>query len=261
MEISSSVKKPIIEESVPYGLQDSNDYLKELVQTKKIYQLSILVILSVLTIYTPYGSVVNILVGDINGIFKPIVGAIFFTTPVTIAFAYIFREQRSLLFKKVTFQLYKKSMFYALCVILFVLLMLKGVTMISSYEPNDNPILDSSYLAMVLKLPGLAIQLIGENIIFVSFLLFGYKVMQTILLRTPVLLGCSFLFAGLCFGLLHLPTYNFNWMQCVFVIGIPAISHMFIFVRYQNVHLGYWMHFNYDLLAMAFVFLGKITSS
>ncbi|PGZ34500.1 hypothetical protein COE50_06220 [Bacillus anthracis] len=261
MEIDSNFKKDIPEESVPYGLQVSNEYFKKIVETKKIYQLSILVIISFLTSYTPYGRLVNSWIGDMNEILKPIVGALFFIAPITISFVFIFFKQRALLFKRVTIKLYKKSWFYALCIIGVLLFVLLGVTSISSYQPNSNPIYGSGYLSVLLKLPGMAIQLIGENLMFVSFLLFGYKTIQNVLSRSSILLGYSFLFAGLCFGLLHLPTYNFDWMQCVFVIGIPAISQMIFFVRFQNVHLGYLMHLNYDLLIIAIALVGAILSS
>lgn len=252
--------KPNYRRKSLYHLDQANTYLQNLVQTKSFFKLIILVVISFTTVYSPYINIVRILVKDINIILRDIVTSLFFILPVTLVFLLIMREQRKMLFKKVTVKQYKKSVFYALFVICSVLLTVCGITTFTTYKASSNPGTDVSLISLLLKIPTISIQLIGENIMFISFLLFWYKIFQFTKCKTPLLLGLSLLFSSLSFGLLHLSTYSFNWIQCVLIIGIPAASHMILFLRYNNVHLGYWMHLNYDLFVMMFVFIGTLFS-
>ncbi|WP_040963200.1 hypothetical protein [Bacillus mycoides] len=111
---------------------------------------------------------------------------------------------------------------------------------------------------MFLKTPGIAIQLFGENIMFVSILFIWHKIIRSFIISPIPSITTSLILSGSSFGLLHLSTYNYNWVQCLAIIGIPAIAQMIFFLIFKNIHMGYMVHFNYNLIIILFNYIVSI---
>lgn len=97
-------------------------------------------------------------------------------------------------------------------------------------------------------------QLFGENIIFTTFLFLLFR-----LFNKKLLLGHSILFslcgASILFGLIHLPTYDYNWVQCIFIIGLPSTFHMLTYILFKNIFLSYFTHLFFDYMVWSSVIL------
>ncbi|PEA07001.1 hypothetical protein CN425_18975 [Bacillus cereus] len=167
-------------------------------------------------------------------------------------------DQRFLLSKKITFQQLKISFFSAFIIYIIMLLFLAVLIFLTAFNGTSNPIGNEGNTNMFNKTLGIAIQLIGENIMFVSILFFWHKITRTFVISPITSITTSLILSGSSFGLLHLSTYNYNWIQCLTIIGIPAIAQMIFFLIFKNIHMGYILHFNYNLIIILFSYIVSI---
>ncbi|PEV96113.1 hypothetical protein COK06_28310 [Bacillus cereus] len=168
------------------------------------------------------------------------------------------RNQRFLFSKKITFHQLKISFFCAFIIYAIMLLFLAVLISFTTFKGTSNPIGNEGITNMLHKTPGIAIQLIGENIMFVSILFFWHKIIRSFIISPITSITASLILSGSSFGLLHLPTYNYNWVQCLTIIGIPAIAQMIFFLIFKNIHMGYILHFNYNLIIILFNYIASI---
>lgn len=66
----------------------------------------------------------------------------------------------------------------------------------------------------------------------------------------------ALILSSILFGLLHLPTYNWNIWQCILVIGLGRIVDSLAYIRTKNLWVSYLVHFLYDTLLFSLSFIG-----
>lgn len=233
----------------------ANTYLDCLVQTKTYLQLLILIIFCIATVYIPFPSFTLNYINKIDILLQYIIKALYFSFPITFVFLLIMWDQRYLFSKKITFHQLKISFFTAFIIYIIMLLFLSVLISFTAFNGTSNPIENEGTTNMFLKTPGIAIQLIGENIMFVSILFFWHKIIRSFIISPITSITTSLILSGSSFGLLHLSTYNYNWVQCLTIIGIPAIAQMIFFLIFKNIHMGYMLHFNYNLIIILFNYI------
>ncbi|MEF1311224.1 type II CAAX endopeptidase family protein [Vibrio mytili] len=99
-------------------------------------------------------------------------------------------------------------------------------------------------------------QLFGEEVLtilpFLAFLYVGYSKLG-LSRRMSVLL--AWFLSSLVFGLVHLPSYNWNWAQCIVVIGSARLILSLAYIRTKNIWVSTGAHIINDwvifLLVMA----------
>ena len=226
------------------ALSAANTYLDCLVQTKTYLQFLILIIFCIITVYIPFPSFLLNYINELDILMQYIIKSVYFSFPISLVFLFIMRDQRFLFSKKITFQQLKISFFLAFIIYAIMLFFLAVLISFTTFKGTSNPIGNEGITNLLYKTPGIAIQLIGENIMFVSILFFWHKIIRSFIISP--------------FGLLHLSTYNYNWLQCLTIIGIPAIAQMIFFLIFKNIHMGYILHFNYNLIILLFSYIASI---
>ncbi|MCU4768199.1 hypothetical protein [Bacillus toyonensis] len=240
------------------ALSAANTYLDCLVQNKTYLQFLILVIFCVITVYIPFPSFTLNYINELDLLIQYIIKSVYFSLPISLVFLFIMRDQRFLFSKKITFQQLKISFFCAFIIYAIMLLFLAVLISFTTFKGTSNPIGNEGITNMLYKTPGIAIQLIGENIMFVSILFFWHKIIRSFKISPLASITASLILSGSSFGLLHISTYNYNWVQCLTIIGIPAIAQMIFFLIFKNIHMGYILHFNYNLIIILFNYIASI---
>ncbi|WP_144499557.1 hypothetical protein [Bacillus sp. FDAARGOS_235] len=239
-------------------LNAANTYLDNLLQTKTYLQLIILLLCCIATVYLPSPAFTFNFINTIDIVFQYAFKALCFSIPISLVFLFIMWEQRFLFSKKITFHQLKISFFSAFIIYFIMLLFLAVLISLTTFTGTSNPIGNDGNINIFYKTPGIAIQLIGENIMFVSILFFWHKITRSFVTSPITSITTSLILSGISFGLLHLSTYNFNWIQCLAIIGIPAITQMIFFLIFKNIHMGYILHFNYNLIIILFNYIVSI---
>lgn len=166
--------------------------------------------------------------------------------------------------KKLFRPLYKKDI---LTIIIFAVLSmivsstLSGLVGVFSGEVNANPTVVSQggtdALPQFLWSRFLTIiQLFGEEFIalipFLACLTFFYR-------RNPYnrkrAVWLALIISSIIFGLLHLPTYQWDFTQCIIVIGLRRIVDSLSYIKTKNLLVTYIVHVVYDLSIYIFAFL------
>ncbi|MEN6656447.1 MULTISPECIES: hypothetical protein [Bacillus] len=240
------------------ALNSANTYLDCLVQTKTYLQFLILIIFCVITVYIPFPSFTLNYINELDLLMQYIIKSVYFSFPISLVFLFMMRDQRFLISKKITFHQLKISIFCAFIIYAIMLLFLAVLIFFTTFKGTSNPIENEGITNMLHKMPGIAIQLIGENIMFVSILFFWHKIIRSFIISPVSSITASLILSGSSFGLLHLSTYNYNWVQCLTIIGIPAIAQMIFFLIFKNIHMGYILHFNYNLIIILFSYIASI---
>ncbi|MGH0432097.1 CPBP family glutamic-type intramembrane protease [Bacillus hominis] len=102
-----------------------------------------------------------------------------------------------------------------------------------------------------LSLSSFAIQLIGEELIFFSTFFLFYMSGKRIAPNGNlfIVMVFSILISSIIFGLIHLPTYDYNLIQCLFVC-LSFVIRTFLFINYKNITICYLMHLIMDFLVV-----------
>lgn len=86
-------------------------------------------------------------------------------------------------------------------------------------------------------------QLFGEEVLtvlpFLAFMWFLHTRLK--LARTPALL-LAWLGAAVVFGMAHLPTYNWNWLQCLVIIGSARLVLLLAYLKTRNIWVSTGAH-------------------
>ncbi|MGF9814247.1 hypothetical protein [Bacillus sp. BS98] len=240
------------------ALSAANTYLDCLVQNKTYLQFLILIIFCIITVYIPFPSFMLNYINEVDILMQYLIKSVYFSFPISLVFLFIMRDQRCLFSKKITFQQLKISFFCAFIIYAIMLLFLAVLISFTTFKGTSNPIGNEGITNLLYKTPGIAIQLIGENIMFVSILFFWHKIIRSFIISPIASITASLILSGSSFGLIHLSTYNYNWIQCLTIIGIPAIAQMIFFLIFKNIHMGYILHFNYNLIIILFSYIATI---
>ena len=245
-----------IEKEPLFNFQSIDEYLYGLVKSKSIFSLCLLVLISIAVVYIPYGATLNIWLKDIPIVLKSIIKALVYTGPIVVVFCYLFRDAMKELFQKMSFRQHMICVIAAIVLIVLGLYWVLFLNSVISINPATNVMNKKSEQEILLSIPGVFIQLLGENIMFISFLLFWYKCMKYLKTSSKLIVVVSIFLAGITFGVMHLTAYQFNILQCILIIGIPATTHLLWFVKYRNMHMAYWLHVYYDLILILWGVLG-----
>ncbi|WP_321387360.1 CPBP family intramembrane glutamic endopeptidase [uncultured Enterococcus sp.] len=101
-------------------------------------------------------------------------------------------------------------------------------------------------------------QLLGEEflailpflaVLHISTMKFGWE------RRKGILIG--WIISSILFGLLHLPTYDWNLLQCIFVIGGSRMILTLPYIQTKNLWISYFVHYLYDMLIFTVAFLSQ----
>lgn len=93
----------------------------------------------------------------------------------------------------------------------------------------------------------LLIQLIGEELFKVSLLLCIMALIYHFSENRKLSVVISTLLVMLVFGLMHLPAYNWNFIQSLLIIGLGAIFDLFPYLKTKNVTNSYIVHVLIDI--------------
>lgn len=98
--------------------------------------------------------------------------------------------------------------------------------------------------------------LLGEEFIallpFLALLYFFYQRMHW---SRNASIGLALLLSSLIFGLVHLPTYQWNWLQAIFVIGLGRVIVTSAYIRTKSIWASYIVHFTFDMVIFLLAFL------
>jgi membrane protease YdiL (CAAX protease family) len=106
------------------------------------------------------------------------------------------------------------------------------------------------------------VQLLGEELITILPFLALLSVLHTGagLGRNAALLAAWFI-SAIAFGLIHLPTYDWNWVQCVVVIGSARLILTWAYVWTKNIWVSTGAHILNDFaIISATVFLAPLAA-
>lgn len=92
------------------------------------------------------------------------------------------------------------------------------------------------------------IQLIGEELFKVSLLLCIMVLIYHFSNNRKVSVVISTLVVMLVFGLMHLPAYNWSFIQSLVLIGLSTIFDLFPYLKTKNVTNSYIVHLMIDLV-------------
>jgi membrane protease YdiL (CAAX protease family) len=100
-------------------------------------------------------------------------------------------------------------------------------------------------------------QLLGEEVVTVlPFLLVLTLLTQHFGAERRGAVVGAWLVSSLLFGLIHLPTYNWNWVQCIVVIGTARIVLTMAWIRTKNIWVSTGAHIINDWLLFGFALVG-----
>lgn len=114
-----------------------------------------------------------------------------------------------------------------------------------------------SPLVFVLEMLVMVIGLIGEEVgvAILAFPIFGWLKQQSELRRYAFFL--SALISSVIFGLSHLPVYQWNWFQCIFIAGIPRIFYNYAWKKTDSLWGGVWVHVLNNWIAFGLSYLSQ----
>lgn len=100
-------------------------------------------------------------------------------------------------------------------------------------------------------------QLFGEELLtilpFLAILQLAYTKMG---LSRGKALVVAWLLSSLLFGFVHLPTYNWNWIQCIVVIGTARLMLTLAYLKTRNIWVSTGAHIINDWSIFVVVILG-----
>ncbi|QII26932.1 CPBP family intramembrane metalloprotease [Bacillus altitudinis] len=176
---------------------------------------------------------------------------VIYLLPILILFYFTFRHSLALLLNRMSilhFVLYVLFFTGLQFILSFTLLIFYGML---GLNWASNPA--TTKLMMFDLIYTLPIQLIAEQLFFMSFLLFSLVTINKIITSNVLAFLAPVLFSSLIFGLAHLSTYNYNVLHCVILIGIPACIQGVCFLITKNLFVGYLVHLIFDVVIFGII--------
>lgn len=107
-------------------------------------------------------------------------------------------------------------------------------------------------LNMISNIPNL----LGEEFMaLLPFLAILYFFYQRVGWSRNKSIAIALLLSSLIFGLLHLPTYQWNWAQVIFVVGLGRVMGTAAYIRTKSIWGSFLIHYLFDTLTFLLVFL------
>lgn len=192
---------------------------------------------------------------------NPFNGAMYFITfglgltlPLLTLFVILFKENVAFYFRKVTKKDVKISLiFFAIQISNVIVFM--NILLILGFKFTASKATTQLSSPLILSL--IPIQLLGEQLILIGIFLVLLKIYNKLIKNRFVLLSVSLFFTGISFGLLHLTTYEWNIIQCVFLIGLTSIWQIVAYIYTKNIWVSYLTHVLYDFAVFSCIFLGN----
>ncbi|MDN5475015.1 MAG: CPBP family glutamic-type intramembrane protease [Lactococcus lactis] len=115
-------------------------------------------------------------------------------------------------------------------------------------SPNSNPVADGMTIFGLLKtIP----MLLGEELITIILLI----IIANLLGGTRKALIVAVIISTLIFGFLHLPTYDWNFAQVIFIIAAARIPFTLASLKSDSLYTGLLIHITYDWIIFILVIL------
>ncbi len=114
--------------------------------------------------------------------------------------------------------------------------------------PNSNPVAEKmTLLGLIRTIP----MLLGEELITIVLLL----IIVNLLGGTRKALVIGVVISTLVFGFLHLPTYDWNFAQVIFIIAAARIPFTLASLRSNSLYTGLFIHITYDWIVFILVII------
>jgi len=97
------------------------------------------------------------------------------------------------------------------------------------------------------------IQLMAEDIFKVSILLIAMGLIYYFTKNRKTALVSGIIVSMLLFGLIHMGAYDNNLYQCIAIIGIGTVIHLYPYLKTKNIFNTYFTHIIIDLGILTFV--------
>ena len=164
-----------------------------------------------------------------------------------IPIAYICHGKLGLIFKKPKLKDFKVII---ICFILYFIfsIVFGYLANYLGFATNANPAMKHSIslLPVILTL----IQLMGEELFKVSVLLISMGVIYKFTKNRKNTMIFGTFICMMLFGLIHLTAYNYNIFQCLILIGLGSIIHLYPYIKTKNIVNSYLVHILIDLTFM-----------
>ncbi|MDT2837672.1 CPBP family intramembrane metalloprotease [Enterococcus durans] len=93
--------------------------------------------------------------------------------------------------------------------------------------------------------------LLGEELLTIVILV----IVANLLGGTRKAIVAGVLVSSVLFGLIHLPTYQWNLLQCLLIIGVGRIPFTVASLKSDSIWAGYFVHVAYDWTAFIVILL------
>ena len=104
-------------------------------------------------------------------------------------------------------------------------------------------------------------QLLGEELITIlPFLALLQWLTQSLKWGRKVAIVAAWVLTSVIFGLLHLPTYDWNWVQCIVVIGGARMMLTLPWIMTKNLWVSTGAHITNDWILFGVGLLGTVLS-
>ncbi len=104
-------------------------------------------------------------------------------------------------------------------------------------------VLDGGLLGIVGFYLGTFIQLFGEELVTIlPFLAILYWLHSKFKVSRKLAIIAALIVTAISFGAMHLPTYNWNFVQAIVLIGIARIALTLAFIRTKNILVSFGAH-------------------
>lgn len=122
-----------------------------------------------------------------------------------------------------------------------------------SANPAAGPLEDGGFAAFKL-LATTWVSLIGEELVTaaIAFPIFIYA-KKRFSIKSSIFI--ALMISSIAFGLMHLNAYDWNWYQCLVVIGLTRIPLTLLWFKTNTLWSGIICHIIYDYIIFIFVFL------
>ncbi|RAP52921.1 MAG: hypothetical protein BZ138_02130 [Methanosphaera sp. rholeuAM270] len=97
------------------------------------------------------------------------------------------------------------------------------------------------------------IQLMAEDIFKVSILLIAMALIYYFTKNRKTALISGILASMVIFGLIHMGSYNNNLYQCIAIIGMGTVIHLYPYLKTKNIFNTYFTHIIIDLGILGFI--------
>lgn len=179
--------------------------------------------------------------GPISG-FIP---AILFAGLPLVALAYVSHGHWKALFRKPSGRDVGLMVLFALLnvVITFGVGSIVSILFGAKANPEAGMLAEASPFALAMFYPRTAIQLLGEELLTIlPFLALLYLFVHKLSWSRTRAVALAWVATAVAFGLVHLPTYDWNILQCILIIGTARIVLTLAYIRTKNLWVSAGAH-------------------